>query len=794
MTDHKCNTGVMWDGSPMASLLFIAQSPGTEEVLQGRPLVGASGNVTWKVGARFGILRQDVAILNACCQIPMGGAFRAAPTQQQLDECRETFDAFLRASRPRVIVCLGGVAFRALSGLGGNVDALRGQLFIPSDCAPKKVPEQIVVGYKKAWESQPTGEFFKSGKKKGQPKFKKVRVQGDPKYKKITVEKPRPLPESVEWIMPTLHPASLIYNQYATLPAFQSDLARIRQLLDPAGERPREIVYETRPTPLGSGPIVLDIENPGGPIQRIGFATLDGAWTAPWAGDTIAEAASILMSDALKIGHNLPYDMYHLGIYGIEVAEPHWDTMLAFQMLQPDLFKGLEKVTSFYFPVRPWKHLSGSEPAYYNACDVVHTRGLYEPLRNDLASTGMLDHFENVIMRDLVALVSMKTRGLRCDDAALREWRTDLDRQHDMLVTRWSGMHPHVDYKSPPQLKRLLYEELALPVQKNKSTVTTDDSALVALLGRGNDDTVRTLRELREVSKLRSTYADVQFDPEQRIHPNYLPSTKDTIDDVKRKGLAASGRLASSEPNIQNQPQVARRIYVPEPGFAFLEADWSQLELRIAAALSGDSALASDLESDVFQRFQDRIGCDRTRAKNVIYGTIYGAGPRTLSVLLKRKGAPTPEAECRRLQNLLAQQYPKLWAWRRRTVALGVDQKWIANPFGRRRYFYMGQKQAPEMIDFLPQSTGADMLWTVLRPLHDLARSVGGYLVCTVHDSILLEVPSAALNEAAIGVRALMEQEWPQISPGFRVPCAIKTSTTNWGAMNAYEEANSIHG
>lgn len=784
----ECVPSIHWEGAPSSDILLVAQSPGGEELREQRPLIGPSGELLWKLLAPLGIYRQHVSILNACCQLPVGGPSRAAPTDAQLLACRPMFDEFLALSRPKIILCLGGVAFRAITGRPGSVDALRGQLFQNADVAPIRSKEQAQIGFKVAWESRPTGEVYKTGPRKGQPKMKKHRVPGEPKFKTVTVNRPRPLPDTVEWIIPTFHPASMLYNKFVTLPAFRQDLKRASRLAR-GEDHPRPIEFEQTPVPLGSGPIAFDIEtNPSGSISRIGFASLDGAWTSTWADNTVEEAARLLLSDALKIAHNLSFDLGKLREFGIPVQPPYFDTMLAFQMLQPDLFKGLEKVTSFYFPIRPWKHLSGSEPAFYNACDAVHTRRLYDPLRSDLEATGMLDHFESVVMRCVPTLVEMKENGLLCSPERLRQWQTALLTEQTSLLDQWQVRHPHVSPSSPVQLKRLLYDELSLPVQLDKyRKVTTEDAALAALLGKGHDETIRLVRDIREISKLFATYAKADLAGDGRVHPSYLPARKDDLDESGRKLVAASGRLAASDPPIHQQPQIARRIYVPPPGHVFIEFDWSQLELWIAAALAADTAMLADLESDIHSRVQERLGCDRTRAKNVMYGTIYGAGPRTLSALLKKHGVSASQTECKQLQDALASAYPGLWSWRRRVIELGASQQFLANPFGRRRYFYWGTRQAPEMVDFLPQSTGADMMLSVLPDLARIAQP--GKLICSVHDSALLEVPLDHA-ERVKGEGALsMGREWPIIAAGFRVPVAAKTSTSSWGEMNADEDS-----
>jgi DNA polymerase-1 len=214
-----------------------------------------------------------------------------------------------------------------------------------------------------------------------------------------------------------------------------------------------------------------------------------------------------------------------------------------------------------------------------------------------------------------------------------------------------------------------------------------------------------------------------------------------------------------------------------------VEADYSQIELRIAATLAKDSALLEALKGDVHAATQARIGCDRVRAKNLLYGSLYGAGPRKLALLLRTRGVDTTEAECKQLQHSLAAAYPQLWAWRMDVVGEGVVRRFLTNSFGRRRYFYGGSSAAPQMIDYLPQSNAADIVWDRLVPLDDFCTQNGGAILATVHDSFLMEFPKEAINPCLLGgLREILETEFPQIGPRFRVPVDMKIGS-NWGQM-----------
>ena len=777
----------MCEGAPDAPLLLVAQSPGAEEVREGRPLIGLSGKILWKHAGQVGIHRENVRILNACCQIPEGGPSQAAPTKKQLAECAATFERMLQTSTPRVVLTLGGPALEKIMGEKLAIDRHRGYLLKPTDTADVKIKTRTNIGVYKVNKKCPackghggcaecTGGYLYR--------------QGDTKWGDRILKIQRQLPASIEWIIPTMHPASVHYNKYRTLPAFRSDLARVAEALQPEGVSPLPIEFDQNPRVL-AGDFAFDVETTRAwdHITEIGMANAQEAWTSVWAGEAIGASRRMLETPGtLKIAHNLGFDYERLLDEGIEVAPPYFDTMYAFMLLQPDLFKGLDKVAPIYHPMRPWKHLAKEQPSLYNATDVVVTYALHAPLREDLEYTGMLPLFENGIMPVLPTLIRMKRNGLKVNPIRLQEWRLDLEKQENEALDWWRRNAGDVNPFSGAALQKYLYRTLGLPEQRNKyKQVTCDDTALTKLMGRGYDAVINTLRAIRKAHKLRRTYADVKLGADLRVHPSYLPKNKD-YDEGAAKGFAASGRLASSDPNIQNQPKEARKLFVPAAGFRFLQADWKAAEVRVVAFLSNDLSLLHALATgDVHEQVRQALGCDRTRAKNVLFGTIYGAGPRTLAELLTRYGVPTTSREAGALQRKLAQTYRDLWAWRERVVEDGMANGYLTNAFGRRRYFYWPSEQVPEMIDFNPQSVVADCLWHVLRGVENAAAQHGGKLVASVHDSVLLEVPENMVMKTAVAVRMVMEQEWPQVAPGFKIPVefdvSVEGTVGSWGNM-----------
>lgn len=763
---------VLADGSPTAPICIIGMAPGRDELLQDRPFVGGSGKLLWALARKAGWGRESCYILNCIGELPLGAD--GNPTQEQYEAYWDTFSSNLALFQGRLAVPLGGAALWRLTGLSGGIEGWRGYLVAPSECRDLTRTRTIETVYKRA--SKATGA-----------------KAGDPRSIREKVRAPQPLPATLEVILPTLHPAGVLRSGFATIPALAADLQRVGRALDRRLGRCRS-EYVSYPV-IAQGPVAFDIETgQGDAITCISLAHDIATMHLPWGSGAATTARAMLAEpNRVKIAHNVAFDAPRLARAGVVVAEPWWDTMLAAAMLQPDLYKGLNAVASMYLDCARWKHLDTIDPAGYNATDGSRTLELYHALRAELTKTNQLALFENVIMPTVPVFVRMQQRGLRLDEDRMVGWAIELQRRESAAVAEFSEFTS----LSPAQSVRIakwLYDELQLPPQHNKyGGRTVDDAAVKALLALPASETVRgalrALLQYREASKLRATYAS-HTSTDGCVHPSYLPASKDddmidpaTGERVRRKGLAGTWRPTAHDPNIQNVPLEGRRLYVPhDPRAILVEADYSQIELRIAAALSGDRALLEALKGDVHEHTRQLLGCDRTRAKNVMYGTLYGAGPRKLAQLLKSYGVETSERECKALQDQLARAYPALWAWRSSVVRDVGANYHLTNPFGLRRYFWKGKDDAPAAIDYLPQSTAAMILWHVLLPLETALARLGSTILTVVHDSVLVETLPENLCVTCDILKGELEREFPQVAPGFRVPITLKRGPS-WGEM-----------
>jgi DNA polymerase-1 len=570
--------------------------------------------------------------------------------------------------------------------------------------------------------------------------------------------------------------------------------------------------------------VVFDIETAGlGPtavMDRIGLGTSEGTWTLPWSAGA-RDFSRTLLSDPgrVKVAHNIQFDEAHLRRNGVVVAQPWWDTLIAGHLIEADMLKSLRSMVPLYLDAHPFKHKAESDPEWYNAADVCHERALHLVQRDILEREGMLDYFQNTIMPGVPVLIYQHELGLTVDVPERDRLRNSLVDYLADSIRVWHDL-TNVNHRSNQDVAALLYTTLGLPVQRNKDTKApaVDVEALEALRGAApaHSQLIDALLEVRRTEKLLSTYIDMDGAASGCVHASFLPGVKDDESESSGKGAASTGRLGAS-PNLNNVPgdwkhrgqrvsesQAAtlkaqgakvlppmRLMFVPRAkGHVFLELDYQQLELRIIAARSGCADLARALDGDVHEVTRlaiERVSgapCSRVLAKGYAYATWYGGKEQGLVNLLRSRGITISRAQARAGQQGIARAYPKAWAWKEAVERRVVADGYLTDPFGRKRHFYGGSRDVTEGVNYIPQATGASMLWSQLPGQRELADAHGAFFPLTMHDSYLHEVPLEGVNEYHAKLKGLLEREYNEVAPGWHVPTTAKVGRS-WGAMEA---------
>ena len=391
-----------------------------------------------------------------------------------------------------------------------------------------------------------------------------------------------------------------------------------------------------------------------------------------------------------------------------------------------------------------------------------------EPLEKELADTGMDALFREIEMPLVFTLADMEKEGIIASGEALKEYGDRLAVRIDELERKiYEEAGEEFNINSPKQLGVILFEKLSLP---NGKKTKTGYSTAADVLDRLAPDypIVADILEYRQLTKLKSTYADglVNYIAEDgRIHTSF------------NQTITATGRLSSTEPNLQNIPmrielgRLIRKAFLPKTGFVFVDADYSQIELRVLAHLSGDEKLieayrnAQDIHrttaSQVFHiPFDEVTDLQRRNAKAVNFGIVYGISSFGLSQdlsITKKEAAEYIER--------YFETYPKIKGYLDGLVAEAKEKGYVTTMFGRRRPIpelsssnFMQRSFGERIAMNSPiQGTAADIIKIAMNRVHDrlLAEGLKSRLILTVHDELLVETAAEEEQE----VRKILAEE-----------------------------------
>lgn len=520
---------------------------------------------------------------------------------------------------------------------------------------------------------------------------------------------------------------------------------------------------------------------------------------APGMGDLFADTADDLdwvlerLKDwyenpaAKKLGQNAKYDINVLSQYGVVVRGVVFDTMLASYLLRPsgrrhDLdtlsqhYLGLEKIPTSALIGSGAKQISMAEVPFetireYACEDADAVRRLWPKLASELEEAGQTGLLETIDLPTMDVLCRMEQEGVKVEASQLVELSSELQTRLDALESDIHELAGEAfNLNSPKQLSQILFEKLRLkPGRKTTTGYSTDERELERLAAE--DPLPRQLLEYRQLAKIKGTYADAL--------PKLVNPRTGRVHTSFNQTIAATGRLSSTDPNLQNIPvrsEVGRRIraaFVPrDADHVLIDADYSQIELRVLAHVSGDRALCEAFRSgaDIHARTAAAIfGLDerdvdgemRRQAKVVNFGVIYGMGAFALAGNLG-----LPVAEAKRFIDEYFRIYEGVRVWTEATVAEARERGWVSNIFGRRRYLpdiASENRQLRENTERIAvntpiQGSAADLIKLAMIRLDRLATETPGlHMLLQVHDELLFEAPAAKAADWLPIIRREME-------------------------------------
>lgn len=529
-----------------------------------------------------------------------------------------------------------------------------------------------------------------------------------------------------------------------------------------------------------------------------------------------------------KGGHNTWYDNLVLHYNGVEVNNYAFDTMIMYHLLDEERPKGLDDLSWVLtdkggYKMEKEKYLSTSESNYanipvdvlldYNSGDADCTFEIYTKLKPKIIETGVAKLFAKICMPLQKELMRASITGIKVDRQYVKDTQKLLgdriknaedaikkiaEQYYTKVViiteTAQKGKDPLTKYlniSSSKDLRELLFEKMGLKsVGLTESGAdATNESALIKL-GRKND-IAKLIMEHRKANKLKSTYLDGMLellDENDRIHPSF--NVAGTV----------TGRLTSYDINIQQIPRdkTIKRMFVPEEGYVIAEADMSQNELRVVAGLSDDPEMNriydtdgdihAEVASTIFKKKIDEVEKEeRSIAKTINFGTIYGMGPGRLMAALDDIGIKISKTQAEHFLSEWDKKFATAVSYLNANVTRFMNHLVLTTPWGRSRHAYRKfldnakvASQQRESRNFMVQSFASDIVLLIIVHMAPALRKIGARMLATVHDSILIECPKDKVEELKKICKKYMWLRLPELH-GHMVKSELELSEKSWG-------------
>lgn len=528
----------------------------------------------------------------------------------------------------------------------------------------------------------------------------------------------------------------------------------------------------------------------------------------PLASDAMAPLRALLEDASVrKTAHNVKYDQLVLRRAGITLRGVDFDSMLASYVLDPSrrshaidalaveflgvAMTGYDELCGKGKQQMPYDEVPIVAARDYSCADsdvALRLRELFLPRLAEQDATALLHDVELPLVD---VLAEMEWTGITIDLPWFRSLKTRFEAARlelEKQIHAEAGESFNVN--SNPQLRTILFEKLGLPIKKKTATGPSTDASVLQELADEGHVLPQLLMEYRELAKLESTYLDTLpglVNPHTgRLHTSYAQT------------VASTGRLASHDPNLQNIPirrelgKDIRRGFIPRDGWKLLAADYSQIELRLLAHLSGDPAFVAAFEAggDIHRQTASVIfgvplesvtGEMRARAKTINFATIYGQGAHALSRQLKIE-----HAEAKAFIETYFERFAGVRAWLDGSVAEARERGYVETIFKRRRYIpeikdrnFNTRAFGERLAQNSPiQGSAADLIKVAMIRIHEALATAGhaSRMLLQVHDELVFECPPE--EEAAL--RSLVEREMTG-AVALRVPLVVDIgSGENW--------------
>ncbi len=504
-----------------------------------------------------------------------------------------------------------------------------------------------------------------------------------------------------------------------------------------------------------------------------------------------------------KIGQNIKFDYHSIANSGVNLQGISFDTMIASYLLNPGTRQhSLDKLafSELGHQMMSFEDLCGKgksqipitevpidKLSYYACEDADITWQLYEKLLEQIKKANSLDEVLNNIEVPLIdVLGTMERNGVLLDQEFLAGMQKDLAKKISSLEKKiYKHAGQEFNIASPKQLKEILFEKLAISsanIKKGKTGLSTAAAELNKM--RDAHPIIPLIEDYRELTKLQNTYVEalpkLVNEKTKRIHTSF------------NQVITATGRLSSSDPNLQNIPirtdlgKKIRQAFVAPKGHELVAIDYSQVELRVIAHLSEDKKMlaAFNADQDIHQSTADEMGVTRRQAKAINFGVIYGMGVFGLA-----QSADVSREEARRFLDEYFALYKDLAEYLEETKAFARKQGYVKTLFGRVRRLpdihssiFQVRNAAERMAINMPaQGTAADLLkMAMLKIQEDIdSGQIKAKMLLQVHDELVFEIKKDLVASETKKIKNIMENI-------YKLKCPLKADVaigSNWGQL-----------
>ena len=513
-------------------------------------------------------------------------------------------------------------------------------------------------------------------------------------------------------------------------------------------------------------------------------------------------------TDITFIGQNLKYDLLVLKWYDLEVKGPLFDTMIAHYLTNPELKHNLTYLSETYLDYSPVEisSLIGSKGSKqgsmrnvaldkiteYAGEDADLTFQLYQHLSKELEAPHLQQLYTEIEAPLIKVLTTMEYNGVHVDGDFLSEYSKILGEEATTIadeIFAIAGAPFNID--SPKQVGEVLFDRLKLPYKGRKTKTgqySTSEDKLKELAEE--HDIVSKILAFRSLTKLKSTYADalskIVNPKSKRVHTQF------------NQALTATGRLSSSNPNLQNIPikteagRKIRKAFIPrDENHVLIAADYSQIELRLIAEMSQDKNMLEAFQNNqdihtataakVYGVAIDEVNpTQRRNAKTVNFSIIYGAGATNLS-----KNLDIPRTEAKALIDTYFEQYSGLKKYMDETKASAQENGYVETMLGRRRYLrdinsrngMLRSHAERNAVNSPIQGTAADMIKIAMINVQEqlISQGLQTKMILQVHDELIFDVPKSEIDV----LKVIIDKEMKTALPNISVPIEIGTGIGN---------------